>query len=263
MGEHSISPKTAGFMDILHHATAKSRHSSTARAGLMVPATLLEWLGLGETVDKRMPGPGSNRGYRHGTIFETCMPTSHEGAECPEDVRQRHGEHALTGLPGLRRVPRRRATGCAGSAGTGRPGTCCRKSAAGCRSGPAGAGPRDPGHRCPGGACEEEDRKAHRPGPAGRHADGGPHRRDRLGGEVRAAPGQRAARREEPGVPRHCIGTLPEGAGVSRFRADAASYPAGMVSACREHGARLAIRARMDGTEKCPATAFRHGSRHR
>jgi len=69
MGEHSVNPKTARFMNILHHKTAKSRHDFTSRAGLMVPATLLERLGLGETVDGRMPGPGSNRGYRHGTIF--------------------------------------------------------------------------------------------------------------------------------------------------------------------------------------------------
>ncbi len=105
MDEHSINPKTAGFMDIIPCRTAASRHSFTSRAGLMVPAVLLERLGLGETVDGRMPGPGSNRGYRHGMIFDTFMPTSHEGAECPEDVRHRHGEHALTGLMGLRPLP--------------------------------------------------------------------------------------------------------------------------------------------------------------
>ena len=48
MGEHSINPKPAGHMNILHHSVAKSRHSFTSRAGLMVPAMLLERLGLGE-----------------------------------------------------------------------------------------------------------------------------------------------------------------------------------------------------------------------
>ena len=38
-------------MNILYHSVAKSRHSFTSRAGLMVPATLLERLGLGEAVD--------------------------------------------------------------------------------------------------------------------------------------------------------------------------------------------------------------------
>jgi len=102
MGEHSINPKTAGFMNIIPCRMAASRHSFTSRAGLMVPAVPLERLGLGETIDERMPAPGSNRGYRHGMIFDTFMPASREGAECPEDVRHRHGEHALNGLMGLR-----------------------------------------------------------------------------------------------------------------------------------------------------------------
>jgi len=113
VGEHSISPKTAGFMDILHHATAKSRHSFTSRAGLIVPATLPERLGLGEIIDGRMPEPGSNRGYRHGTIFETFMLMFHEGAECLEDVRHLHGECALAGLMGFRSLP------CAATLGNG------------------------------------------------------------------------------------------------------------------------------------------------
>jgi len=105
MGEHSINPGTAGFLNIIPYGTAASRHGFTSRAGLMVPAVFLERLGLGEMVDGRMPGPGSNRGYRHGTIFETFMLMFHEGAECLEDVRHRHGEHALTGLMGFRSLP--------------------------------------------------------------------------------------------------------------------------------------------------------------
>jgi len=111
VGEHSISPRTAGFMNILHHATAKSRHSFTSRAGLIVPVTLPERLGLGETVDGRIPAPGSNRDYRHGTVFEISMPASHEGAECLEDVCHRQGEHALAGF---RPLP------CAATPGNGR-----------------------------------------------------------------------------------------------------------------------------------------------
>ena len=78
-------------MTILQHSVAKSRHSFTSRAGLMVPATLLGRLGLGETVDELMPAPGSSRGYRHGMIFETFMLTSREGAKCLEDVHQLGG----------------------------------------------------------------------------------------------------------------------------------------------------------------------------
>ncbi len=42
-------------MSILPHTTAKSRHHFPSRAGLMVPATLLKRLGIGETVDRLMP----------------------------------------------------------------------------------------------------------------------------------------------------------------------------------------------------------------
>ncbi|MCY4227861.1 MAG: hypothetical protein OXF20_09270, partial [Gammaproteobacteria bacterium] len=49
--------------------------------------------------------PGSRRGYRHGTIFETFMLRSREGAKCLEDVRHLHGEPALAGLTGFRSLP--------------------------------------------------------------------------------------------------------------------------------------------------------------
>ena len=92
-------------MNILRHSVAKSRHSFTSRAGLMVPATLLGRLGLGETVDELMPAPGSSRGYRHGMIFETFMLMLHEGAKCLEDVRHLHGERALARLTGFQSLP--------------------------------------------------------------------------------------------------------------------------------------------------------------
>ncbi|MCY4313753.1 MAG: hypothetical protein OXD44_08695, partial [Gammaproteobacteria bacterium] len=98
MDEHSINPKTARHMNILRHSVAKSRHSFTSRAGLMVPATLLGRLGLGETVDELMPAPGSSRGYRHGMIFETFMLTScrRSTAGCWSDAQivWRHSQRA-------------------------------------------------------------------------------------------------------------------------------------------------------------------------
>jgi len=51
------------------------------------------------------------------------------------------------------------------------------------------------------------------------------------------------------------IDALPGGAGVSRFRADAAPYQASVVNACREHGARFAIRARADRTVRAAIAA--------
>ncbi|MCY4228537.1 MAG: hypothetical protein OXF20_12785, partial [Gammaproteobacteria bacterium] len=88
------------------------------------------------------------------------------------------------------------APGCSGSAGAGRRGTSCRRQSPSAGGSPAGPGPGDPGHRCLGGSCEEEDCKAHLQGQEGLRADDRAHRRDRPGREVRAAQGQRAAGRE-------------------------------------------------------------------
>jgi len=186
-------------MDILHYNTAKSRHSFTSRAGLMVPAVLPGRPGLGETVDGRMPGPGSNRGYRHGMTFETFMPTFQEGAECLEDVRHRPGEHALTGLMGFRLLP------CAATLGNG-----LRRVG---RDRASRVVLQEANRRVPGRALQDRDRVT---------LD---------------------------------IDALPEGAGVSRFRADAAPYQASVVNACREHGARFAIRARADRTVRAAIAA--------
>jgi len=194
----------------------------------MVPATLLERLGLGETVDERMPGPGSNRGYRHGTIFETFMLMFHEGAECLEDVRHRHGECALAGLMGFRSLP------CAATPGNGLRRVGRDRASrdvlqeASRRVLEAALQERDRvtlDIDASGGACEEEDREAHRPGPAGRHADGGTHRRDRPGGAEKG----HTARTGRPGAA-GAGGARHAGPGTGQGRSAATSagpvYPA-------------------------------------
>ena len=98
-------PKEQGHMKILHYKTAKSHHDFTSRAGLMAPATLLERLGLGKIIDRMMPAPGSNRGYRHGIVFETFMLMFHEDAQCLEDMRHLRKEQELVKLMGFRSLP--------------------------------------------------------------------------------------------------------------------------------------------------------------
>ncbi len=73
-------------MKILPCKTAKSNRNITARPGLTVSATLPEHLKLGEIIDKRMPVPGSNRGYRHSTLFHAFMLMLHEGAKHLDDI---------------------------------------------------------------------------------------------------------------------------------------------------------------------------------
>ena len=77
MGEPINPSEMTRSMDILPHKTAPSGHKFTSRAGLLVPARLLERLGPGKRTDALMPGPGSNRGYRASAIFHTFMLMLH------------------------------------------------------------------------------------------------------------------------------------------------------------------------------------------
>ena len=79
MDEQITSHETARLMNILPHFIAQGSRPFTSRADLMVPAKLLERLGLAGLVDRLMPEPGSNRGYRNGIVFDTFMPAFHEG----------------------------------------------------------------------------------------------------------------------------------------------------------------------------------------
>ncbi|MCY4227120.1 MAG: hypothetical protein OXF20_05375 [Gammaproteobacteria bacterium] len=96
------SPKFIEDKLIQPRKTATTSFPGRAR---MAPATLLEWLELGETADELMPAPDSIRGYRHGTVFETFMLMSHEGSKCLEDMLHLHEEAGTTRLTGFRPLP--------------------------------------------------------------------------------------------------------------------------------------------------------------
>lgn len=238
-------------MDILPHFIAQSSHQFTSRAGLMVPAKLLDRLGLAETVDRLMPEPGSNRGYRNGTVFDTFMLMFHEGAQCLEDVRHLHREQSLMELMGFESLP------CAATLGN-----WLRRVGR---------------HRPSRDALEEVNRQllavalgdrdhvtldidasvVHAKKKTARRTYKGRRGYTPMAGHI-AETGQAVKTELRKGsVPpaarnveffESCIEALPEGVRVSRFRADAASYQAGVINACRGHGARFAIRAKMDST---------------
>ena len=129
----------------------------------MVPAKLLERLGLAGMVDRLMTEPGSSRGYRNGIVFDTFMPAFHEGAQCLEDVRRLHRERSLMELMGFESLSRSATLGSRlRRAGKHRPSRdALEEVVARYWRRPGRPGSCDPGHRCLGGACEEEDRKAH------------------------------------------------------------------------------------------------------
>ena len=92
-------------MNILPYKTADSNRNLTSRAGLVVPADLFKRLGLNQFVDRFMPAPGSNRGYRPSLLFSTFMLMKHDGAKCLEDVRHLQHESGLMKLLGFEKLP--------------------------------------------------------------------------------------------------------------------------------------------------------------
>ena len=92
-------------MSILPHKLGISKLILTSRVGLKVVAQLMQRLGLTQLVDQQLPAPGSNRGYRQGTIFNIFMLLFHEGGRCLDDVSHLEKERPLMQLLGCGQLP--------------------------------------------------------------------------------------------------------------------------------------------------------------
>ena len=78
---------------------------------MIVVAQLMQRLGLTQLVDQQLPAPGSNRGYRQGTIFNIFMLLFHEGGRCLDDVSHLQKEQPLMQLLGCGQLPGARTLG--------------------------------------------------------------------------------------------------------------------------------------------------------
>ncbi len=77
----------------------------TLRAGLAVFAEFLRGFGIKGLVEKQMPRPGSNRGYRAWSCIEPLMLMMYGGGRHMEDLREIREDKALRRLVGLERIP--------------------------------------------------------------------------------------------------------------------------------------------------------------
>ncbi len=235
-------------MKILPYKTAKSNRKITARAGLTVPAALLERLKLGAIIDQQMPAPGSNRGYRHSTLFHIFMLMLHEGAKHLDDIVHLRKDRSLMKLLGFQSIP------CSSTLGNWL--RSVGKHRASRNVLPevnrqllqASLGTRDPVtldidatviHAKKKTADRTYKGKRGFTPMVGHIAETG----QVLHAELRKGNVPPSARNVE--FFKHCIEALPEGVRVAKFRADAASCQAAVINLCREQGARFAIRARM------------------
>ncbi|MYH92799.1 MAG: IS1380 family transposase [Acidimicrobiaceae bacterium] len=243
----------ARLMKILPYNTAASCHNFTSRAGLVVPAELLKRLELSQLIDSSMPTPGSNRGYRHSAIFNTFMLMFHEGAGCIDDVRHLRSEPALMKLLGFGTIP------CATTLGgwLHRVGDSRQMISVLEQVNRAVMKATLGDRKC---VTLDIDASAIRSKKKDAKWTYKKHRGYMpMFGHIAETGQVAAAELREGNVPpgaenveffRRCRAALPEGVGVTRFRADAASYQAGIINDCRAHGIRFAIRAKMDSAVK-------------
>ena len=98
-------------MSILPHKLGISKRILTSRAGLIVVAHLMQRLELAQLVDRQLPAPGSNRGYRQGALFNIFMFLFHEGGKCLDDVSHLEKEKPLMELLGCGQLPAAKTLG--------------------------------------------------------------------------------------------------------------------------------------------------------
>jgi len=77
----------------------------TARSGLAVYAEFLRGFGVKELIERRMPLPGSNRGYKAWQYIEPLMLMLYGGGKHIEDLREVVEDKALRKLIGLKKIP--------------------------------------------------------------------------------------------------------------------------------------------------------------
>ena len=98
-------------MSILPHKLGISKLHLTSRVGLIVVAHLMQRLELAPLVDQQLPAPGSNRGYRQGTLLNIFMLLFHEGGKCLDDVSHLEKEKPLMELLGCGQLPAAKTLG--------------------------------------------------------------------------------------------------------------------------------------------------------
>lgn len=83
----------------------------TPRAGLSVYSEFLRGFGIKDLIDKQMPIPGSNRGYKAWNYIEPLMLMLYGGGRHIEDIREIAEDKALRKLIGLKGLPSASAAG--------------------------------------------------------------------------------------------------------------------------------------------------------
>jgi hypothetical protein len=83
----------------------------TAGSGLVLYAEFMRAMAVESLIDRRMPGPGSGRGFRSRDYIKPLSMTLYGGGEAIEDVRELRGNQVLGEVCGVKRIPSSSAIG--------------------------------------------------------------------------------------------------------------------------------------------------------
>ena len=80
---------------ILPYKLSTTKDQLTSRAGLLLPAQLMDTLSFAQHIDRYFPQPQSNRGFKPSVFVQTLILMQHDESFHMEDVRQIKEDNAL------------------------------------------------------------------------------------------------------------------------------------------------------------------------
>lgn len=90
---------------ILPFRIERSEEPLVARGGLVLPYEMAKALRLPEVIDRELPAPGSGHGYRPSGFVMPLVLMLHGGGKKLEDLREIKGEVSLRKLLGMKELP--------------------------------------------------------------------------------------------------------------------------------------------------------------
>ena len=96
---------------ILPYKLTTTKDQLTSRAGLLLPAQLMDTLSLSQRIDRYFPQPQSNRGFKPSVFVQTLMLMQHDESFHLDDVRHLKEDNALRAVLGLKHLPSATAIG--------------------------------------------------------------------------------------------------------------------------------------------------------
>lgn len=103
-----VKTKEAFYMlkqKLLPFKIGLSNEVITPRSGLALYSEFLRSFGIKDAIERHMPGPGSNRGYRAWEYIEPILLIFIGGGRHIEDLKKIIEDEGLRKLTGMKRIP--------------------------------------------------------------------------------------------------------------------------------------------------------------